>query len=96
MPLFTKDCSCLRKPEEEVHVLDYSHSNLDYLPSEVFHYERTLEELYVNANGIRELPRVSTLRNFCFTTSVSMLTFHGITLGCYSKKTGITPLAVLV
>ena len=42
-----------------MHVLDYRHSSLDQVPAEVFNFERTLEELYVDANNIRDLPRVS-------------------------------------
>ncbi len=51
-------CLCLRRKEEEVQVLDYRHSSLDYIPSDVFRHERTLEELLVDSNRIREVPRV--------------------------------------
>ena len=56
--MFRQKCPCLRPQEEEVRVLDYRHSSLDQLPPEVFNFERTLEELYVDANNIRDLPRV--------------------------------------
>ncbi|XP_005111171.2 uncharacterized protein LOC101857072 [Aplysia californica] len=53
-----KKCPCLRpKIEEEVRVLDYRHSSLHDVPSEVFNVERTLEELYADSNQIRDLPR---------------------------------------
>ncbi|CAL1540851.1 unnamed protein product [Lymnaea stagnalis] len=53
-----KKCPCLRpKIEEEVKVLDYRHSSLHDVPSEVFNRERTLEELYADSNQIRDLPR---------------------------------------
>lgn len=52
-------CPCLRGEQEEVRVLDYRHCSLEYVPSDVFTYERTLEELSLDANQIRELPRVS-------------------------------------
>ena len=53
-------CPCLRPEDPEVHVLDYRHCSLEHMPAEVFLWERTLEELYVDANQIRDLPRVST------------------------------------
>ena len=56
--MFRQKCPCLRPQEEEVRVLDYRHSSLDQVPPEVFNFERTLEELYVDANNIRDLPRV--------------------------------------
>ena len=39
-------------------MLDYRHCSLDFLPSDVFVYERTLEELFLDANQIKDLPRV--------------------------------------
>ena len=60
-----KKCPCLRpKIEKEVRVLDYRHSGLQDVPSEVFNTERTLEELYCDNNQIRDLPRVSNTRYF--------------------------------
>ncbi|XP_065290037.1 uncharacterized protein Lap1 isoform X2 [Dermacentor albipictus] len=55
-PVF-RHCPCLRPAREEVRVLDYAHHGLEDVPSEVFNYERTLEELYLNANQIKDLPR---------------------------------------
>uniref|UniRef100_A0A2C9JVF7 PDZ domain-containing protein n=1 Tax=Biomphalaria glabrata TaxID=6526 RepID=A0A2C9JVF7_BIOGL len=56
--IIVKKCPCLRpKIEEEVKVLDYRHSSLHDVPSEVFNRERTLEVLYCDSNQIRDLPR---------------------------------------
>lgn len=52
-------CPCFRPETDDVTVLDYSHFNLDDVPSEVFSFERTLEELYLDANQIKDLPRVN-------------------------------------
>ena len=61
MALFVKKCPCLRpKIEEDVRVLDYRHCSLTDVPGEVFNFERTLEELYVDSNQIGDLPRVGT------------------------------------
>ncbi len=61
-------CPCLRKQEDDVTVLDYRHCGLEHMPSEVFNYERTLEELNVDANQIRDLPRV------CYLISYELIT----------------------
>ncbi|XP_027729793.1 leucine-rich repeat-containing protein 7 isoform X2 [Vombatus ursinus] len=50
-------CRCFRGEEEIVTVLDYSHCGLQQVPKEVFNFERTLEELYLDANQIEELPK---------------------------------------
>ncbi|XP_044530691.1 leucine-rich repeat-containing protein 7 [Gracilinanus agilis] len=50
-------CRCFRGEEEIVAVLDYSHCGLQQVPKEVFNFERTLEELYLDANQIEELPK---------------------------------------
>nr|XP_056700340.1 leucine-rich repeat-containing protein 7 isoform X3 [Euleptes europaea] len=50
-------CRCFRGEEETVSVLDYSHCSLQQVPKEVFNFERTLEELYLDANQIEELPK---------------------------------------
>ncbi|NXJ71193.1 LRRC7 protein, partial [Rostratula benghalensis] len=54
-------CRCFRGEEEIVSVLDYSHCGLQQVPKEVFSFERTLEELYLDANQIEELPKVMGL-----------------------------------
>ncbi|XP_074597324.1 leucine rich repeat containing protein 7 lap1 [Brevipalpus obovatus] len=43
--------------ELETKVLDFSHSNLSELPNDVFILERSLEELILDSNSIRDLPR---------------------------------------
>ncbi|XP_033738235.1 uncharacterized protein LOC117325849 isoform X2 [Pecten maximus] len=55
---FVKKCPCLRPQiEDDVRELDYRHCSLSDVPSEVFNFERTLEELFVDSNQIRDLPR---------------------------------------
>ena len=53
--------SCLScfKPVEEVDVteLDFAHCSLNDVPNDVFVYERTLEDLCLESNNIRDLPR---------------------------------------
>ena len=39
-------------------VLDLRHCNLSSVPTDVFRVEPNLEEIYLDANQIRELPRV--------------------------------------
>ncbi|KAL4237050.1 Leucine-rich repeat-containing protein [Mactra antiquata] len=56
--LFVRKCPCLRpKIEEDVKILDYRHCSLNDVPGEVFNFERTLEELLVDSNQIKDLPR---------------------------------------
>lgn len=55
-------CRCLRGEEETVTTLDYSHCSLEQVPKEIFTFEKTLEELYLDANQIEELPKVSLSR----------------------------------
>uniref|UniRef100_A0A673YS64 Erbb2 interacting protein n=1 Tax=Salmo trutta TaxID=8032 RepID=A0A673YS64_SALTR len=50
-------CRCLRGEEEAVTSLDYSHCSLETVPKEIFSLEKTLEELYLDANQIEELPK---------------------------------------
>lgn len=54
-------CRCFRGEEEVISVLDYSHCSLQQVPKEIFSFERTLEELYLDANQIEELPKVIML-----------------------------------
>lgn len=65
-------CRCFRGEEEVISVLDYSHCSLQQVPKEIFSFERTLEELYLDANQIEELPKVTlsyTLTSFTETCS---------------------------
>ncbi|KAJ8339402.1 hypothetical protein SKAU_G00361880 [Synaphobranchus kaupii] len=50
-------CRCLRGEEEAVTSLDYSHCSLEQVPKDIFGFEKTLEELYLDANQIEELPK---------------------------------------
>lgn len=47
----------MRPETEDVRQLDYQHNMLQDVPPQVFAYERTLEELYLDSNRIRDLPR---------------------------------------
>lgn len=44
----------------QVEYIDKRHSNLFSIPDDVLRYARTLEELLLDANHIRDLPRVSS------------------------------------
>ena len=59
MPFFVK-CGCSNKISEfeELNTLNYAHNNLTHVPEEIMLHERTLEELFLDANRISELPRV--------------------------------------
>uniref|UniRef100_A0A8C9TII0 Erbb2 interacting protein n=1 Tax=Scleropages formosus TaxID=113540 RepID=A0A8C9TII0_SCLFO len=50
-------CRCLRGEEETVTSLDYSHCSLEQVPKDIFSFEKTLEELFLDANQIEELPK---------------------------------------
>ncbi|KAG8230213.1 hypothetical protein J437_LFUL009275 [Ladona fulva] len=49
--------SCIKSDTEDIVKLDYRHYSLTDVPPEVFAFERTLEELYLDANRIKDLPR---------------------------------------
>jgi len=51
---------CMRRQnkDDDATSLDYRHSSLNDVPSDVFTHERTLEELHLDSNRIRDLPRV--------------------------------------
>lgn len=67
-------CRCLRGEEETVTTLDYSHCSLEQVPKEIFTFEKTLEELYLDANQIEELPKVCCMIFLCATFSISLTT----------------------
>jgi hypothetical protein len=60
MPFFSKfTCGGGGKNQnKEISELNYAHNNLTYVPEEIILHERSLEELYLDANRINELPRV--------------------------------------
>lgn len=45
----------------QVEYLDRRHWNLTTVPDDVLRYSRSLEELLLDANQLRELPRVNKL-----------------------------------
>ena len=47
---------CFRPKTDNVTALDFSHHCLEDVPSNVFSHERTLEELGLDSNQIRDLP----------------------------------------
>jgi len=51
---------CMRRQnkDDDTTSLDYRRSSLNDVPSDVFTHERTLEELRLDSNHIRDLPRV--------------------------------------
>ncbi len=51
-------CLCFRPKPNDIKTLDYSHCCLEDVPNNVFTHERTLEDIYLDANQIRDLPRV--------------------------------------
>lgn len=52
IPLF-KGCN------RQVEYVDKSHSALTEIPEDIFRYARSLEELFLDANHLRDLPKVS-------------------------------------
>lgn len=42
----------------QIEVIDKRHSSLPIVPEDIFRYARTLEELQLDANHIRTLPKV--------------------------------------
>lgn len=52
IPIF-KGCN------RQVEFVDKRHCSLPQVPEEILRYSRTLEELFLDANHIRDLPKVS-------------------------------------
>ncbi|XP_071952907.1 uncharacterized protein [Antedon mediterranea] len=50
-----RSCLCLRGSKEDVKELDFRHCNLNSVPEEVYEFEQTLEELYLDSNNIKDL-----------------------------------------
>lgn len=55
------NCFCLKWRPDIVKALDFRHCNLLFVPEEVFEFGETLEELFLDSNDIRDLPRVREL-----------------------------------
>lgn len=43
----------------QVEHIDRRHGNLAFIPDDIYRYERFLQELFLDANQIKDLPRVS-------------------------------------
>lgn len=58
-----KGMSCVpfRSCNQHVEFVDKRHQSLAAVPDEAFRYSRTLEELLLDANHIRDLPKVNNL-----------------------------------
>lgn len=52
-------CIPLWRCNRHVEAIDKRHCSLLYVPEEIYRYARTLEELLLDANQLRELPEVS-------------------------------------
>uniref|UniRef100_T2M791 Leucine-rich repeat-containing protein 7 n=1 Tax=Hydra vulgaris TaxID=6087 RepID=T2M791_HYDVU len=48
---------CGKAEKETNNVLDYSHKNLMNVPVDIYNHVHTLEELYLDANQLKELPK---------------------------------------
>ncbi|KAJ8020957.1 Protein scribble-like [Holothuria leucospilota] len=58
-----------RACNRHVEYIDRRHSNLNNVPDDVFRYARTLEELLLDANQIRDLPKIVIL-NISFAANI--------------------------
>lgn len=54
----TMNCMPLWKCNRQVDYLDKRHCNLIVVPDEILRYAKTLEELLLDANQIKDLPKV--------------------------------------
>lgn len=66
IPLF-KGCN------RQVEYVDKRHCSLQTVPDEIIRYSRSLEELFLDANHIRDLPKVKLSNIFCNLSPLSML-----------------------
>ncbi|KAH9383026.1 hypothetical protein HPB48_023685 [Haemaphysalis longicornis] len=75
----------------QVEYIDKRHSNLFSVPDDVLRYARTLEELLLDANHIRDLPRVSSVHTARLSSYATAERWLGLTgrLGlrrCFKRK----------
>lgn len=57
----------------QVEYIDRRHGNLAIVPDEIYRYERYLQELYLDANQIKDLPRVKATSTLLFTAQLRRL-----------------------
>lgn len=58
-------CIPLWRCNRHVESVDKRHCSLQAVPEEIYRYSRSLEELLLDANQLRELPKVSGRRTCC-------------------------------
>lgn len=58
-------CIPLWRCNRHVEAIDKRHCSLVYVPEEIYRYARSLEELLLDANQLRELPEVSASLTWC-------------------------------
>lgn len=56
-------CIPLWRCNRHVEAIDRRHCSLMYVPDEIYRYSRSLEELLLDANQLRDLPKVSRGRH---------------------------------
>lgn len=54
-------CIPLLRCNRQVEYVDKSHCSLNEVPDEVLRYSRSLEELLLDSNNLRDLPKVSNI-----------------------------------
>lgn len=58
---------CKKKTSEDIRTLDFNRSSLKEVPPEIFNFERTLENLYLDGNKVK-------LRSlFCTPVAINVL-----------------------
>ncbi|XP_078656877.1 uncharacterized protein LOC144903004 isoform X4 [Branchiostoma floridae x Branchiostoma belcheri] len=55
--MMLRSCFCAPREKVVIRVLEFQHANLEHVPPEIFEYTKSLEELYLDSNQIRDLPR---------------------------------------
>ncbi|ELK00197.1 Leucine-rich repeat-containing protein 1 [Pteropus alecto] len=72
-------CIPLWRCNRHVETIDKRHCSLVYVPEEIFRYARSLEELLLDANQLRELPESTS-------TSWEEIIGRGCQLTCENKE----------
>lgn len=75
IPIF-KGCN------RQVEFVDKRHCSLPSVPEEILRYSRTLEELFLDANHIRDLPKVSFVVMYKFPDYFGIFTTEYIDFNC--------------